>query len=99
VFTSVIIILLGTAVLNLNEPFIRIRFNIVFCNVLIYLKSAEAALFVETLSGDTRPNFLFLLFSRVTKMHSRCFGIMGSHENFTFNLIVKLSVEFLSLRL
>jgi hypothetical protein len=59
VFTSVIIILLGTAVLNLNEPFIRIRFNIVFCNVLIYLKSAEAALFVETLSGDTRPNFYF----------------------------------------
>jgi hypothetical protein len=37
------------------------------------------------------------------KMHSRCFGIMEGHENFVFNLVVKLSVElgysFLSLRL
>jgi hypothetical protein len=36
-------------------------------------------------------------------MHSRCFGMMGSHGNFAFNLVVKLSVElgyiFLSLRL
>jgi hypothetical protein len=36
-------------------------------------------------------------------MHSRRFGIMGSHENCAFNLVVKLSVElgyvFLSLRL
>jgi hypothetical protein len=37
------------------------------------------------------------------KMHSRCFGIMESHRNLAFNLVVKLSVElgyvFLSLRL
>jgi hypothetical protein len=26
-------------------------------------------------------------------MHSRCFGIMGGHGNFAFNLVVKLSVE------
>jgi hypothetical protein len=26
-------------------------------------------------------------------MHSRCFGIKGGHENFVFNLVVKLSVE------
>jgi hypothetical protein len=36
-------------------------------------------------------------------MHSRCFGIMGGHGNFAFNLVVKLPVElelvFLSLRL
>jgi hypothetical protein len=36
-------------------------------------------------------------------MHSRCFDIMEGHENFVFNLVVKLSVElsysFLSLRL
>jgi hypothetical protein len=36
-------------------------------------------------------------------MHSRCFGIMGGHGNFTFNLVVKRSAElgyiFLSLRL
>jgi hypothetical protein len=36
-------------------------------------------------------------------MHSRRFGIMGSHENFAFDLVVKLSVELgyviLSLRL
>jgi hypothetical protein len=39
----------------------------------------------------------------ISKMHSRCFGIMGGHGNFAFNLEVKLSVElgyvFLSLRL
>jgi hypothetical protein len=29
----------------------------------------------------------------VTKMHSRCFGIIGVHGNFAFNLVVKLSVE------
>jgi hypothetical protein len=38
-----------------------------------------------------------------SKMHSRCFGIMGGHGNFAFNLVVKLSVElgyvFLILRL
>jgi hypothetical protein len=37
------------------------------------------------------------------KMQSRCFGIMGGHGNFAFNLVVKLSVAlgyvFLSLRL
>jgi hypothetical protein len=36
-------------------------------------------------------------------MYSRCFDIMGGHENFAFNLIIKLSVElgyvFLSLGL
>jgi hypothetical protein len=36
-------------------------------------------------------------------MHSRCFGLMGGHGNFAFNLVVKLSVGlghvFLSLRL
>jgi hypothetical protein len=26
-------------------------------------------------------------------MDSRCFGIMGGPRNFTFNLVVKLSVE------
>jgi hypothetical protein len=26
-------------------------------------------------------------------MHSRCFGIIGDHGNFAFNLVVKLSVE------
>jgi hypothetical protein len=26
-------------------------------------------------------------------MHSRCFGIMGGHGNFAFNLVVNLSVE------
>jgi hypothetical protein len=25
-------------------------------------------------------------------MHSRCFGIMGGHGNFAFNLVVKLEV-------
>jgi hypothetical protein len=39
----------------------------------------------------------------IPKMHSRCFGIMGGHGNFAFNLVEKLSVElgyvFLSLRL
>jgi hypothetical protein len=43
------------------------------------------------------------IFLEEYKMHSRCFGIMGRHGNFAFNLIVKLSVElgyvFLSLRL
>jgi hypothetical protein len=37
------------------------------------------------------------------KIHSRCFGIMGSHRNFGFNLVIKVSVElgyvFLSLKL
>jgi hypothetical protein len=37
------------------------------------------------------------------KMHSRCFGIMGGHGNFAFDLVVKLFVEigyvFLNLRL
>jgi hypothetical protein len=28
-----------------------------------------------------------------TKMHSGCFGIMGGHGNFAFNLVIKLSVE------
>jgi hypothetical protein len=36
-------------------------------------------------------------------MHSCCFGIMGAHGNFAFNLVVKLFVElgyiFLSLGL
>jgi hypothetical protein len=44
-------------------------------------------------------NFLKL----ISKMHSCCFSIMGSHENFEFHLVVKLSVDlgytFLSLRL
>jgi hypothetical protein len=26
-------------------------------------------------------------------MHSHCFGIMGGHRNFAFNLVVELSVE------
>jgi hypothetical protein len=26
-------------------------------------------------------------------MHLRCFGIIEGHENFAFNLVVKLSVE------
>jgi hypothetical protein len=26
-------------------------------------------------------------------MHSRCFGIMGGHGNFAFNLVEKLSVK------
>jgi hypothetical protein len=29
----------------------------------------------------------------LSKMHSCCFGIMGGHGNFAFNLVVKLSVE------
>jgi hypothetical protein len=44
-----------------------------------------------------------LLIDVQNKMHSRCFGIMGGHGNFMFNLIVNLSVElgyvFISLRL
>jgi hypothetical protein len=28
-------------------------------------------------------------------MHSRCLGIMGSHGNFEFNLVLQLSVELL----
>jgi hypothetical protein len=40
---------------------------------------------------------------KIPKMHSRCFGIMGGHGDFAFNLVVKLSVELgyvsLSLRL
>jgi hypothetical protein len=36
-------------------------------------------------------------------MYSCCFGIMGAHVNFAFNLLIKLSVELgyvsLSLRL
>jgi hypothetical protein len=39
----------------------------------------------------------------VFKMHSRCFDIMGGHGYFSFNLVVKLSVElgyvFVNLRL
>jgi hypothetical protein len=39
----------------------------------------------------------------MSEIHSRCFGIMGGHGNFAFNLVVKVSVEvgyvFLSLRL
>jgi hypothetical protein len=27
------------------------------------------------------------------KIHEPCFGIMGCHGNFAFNLVVKLSVE------
>jgi hypothetical protein len=30
-------------------------------------------------------------------MHSLCFGKMGGHGNFAFNLIVKLSVELLGI--
>ncbi|CAH1366484.1 unnamed protein product [Tenebrio molitor] len=37
------------------------------------------------------------IFSRyecvTSKMHSPCFGIMGGHGNFAFNLVVKLFVE------
>jgi hypothetical protein len=37
------------------------------------------------------------------KIHARCFGIMGGHGKFAFNMVVKLSVELdyvvLSLRL
>jgi hypothetical protein len=43
------------------------------------------------------------MFHLLHRMHSRCFGIMGGHRNFTFNLAVKVSVElgytFRSLRL
>jgi hypothetical protein len=39
---------------------------------------------------------------KMYKIHSRCFGMMGGHGNFAFNLVVKLSGQlgyvFLSLR-
>jgi hypothetical protein len=44
-----------------------------------------------------------MISTEVSKMYSRCFGIMGGYGNFAFNLVVKLSVElgyvFLNLRL
>jgi hypothetical protein len=35
----------------------------------------------------------YLRLIAVFKMHSRCFGIMGGHGNFAFNLVVKLFIE------
>jgi hypothetical protein len=32
-------------------------------------------------------------------MHSRCFGIMGGHGNFAFNLVVNKEVKVLTLPL
>jgi hypothetical protein len=43
---------------------------------------------------DKEPDLTPVDFLRVVlKMRSRCFGIMGGHGNFGFNLVVKLSVE------
>jgi hypothetical protein len=41
-------------------------------------------------------------FNCASKIHSRCFGIMGGHGNFAFNLVgskAELGYVFLSLRL
>jgi hypothetical protein len=47
--------------------------------------------------------WILTISTEVSKMYSRCFGIMGGYGNFAFNLVVKLSVElgyvFLNLRL
>jgi hypothetical protein len=43
---------------------------------------------------DKEPDLTPVDFLRVVlKMRSRCFGIMGGHGNFGFNLVVKLSVN------
>jgi hypothetical protein len=42
----------------------------------------------KILKKAQHPGRIFL-----SKMHSRCFGIMGGHGNFVFNLVVKLSVD------
>jgi hypothetical protein len=60
------------------------------------------------LAADFQNPYFSLSFSvdhvlQAIKIHSRCFGIMRSHGNFAFNLVVKLFVEldyvFLSLKL
>jgi hypothetical protein len=53
---------------------------------------------IETIITFNRTSEIILISFFFTmkigsKMHSRCFGLMGGHENFVFNLLVKLSVE------
>jgi hypothetical protein len=38
-------------------------------------------------------NFFVAVKNEIIKMHSTCFGIMGGHGNFVFNLVVKLFDE------